>query len=65
MSIQSAGQLQFGFWQGRSVEIEQVPENLTSDAGLIAFEQLDQKLGWLSSFSELIVRSTSKLWSHR
>lgn len=54
MSIQFAEQLQFGFWQGKSIEIEQVDENLTTDAGLIAFEQLDQKLGWTSSFSRLI-----------
>jgi hypothetical protein len=54
MSIQSAEQFHFGFWQGRSVEIEEVTENLTTDGGLIAFEQLDQRLGWLTSFSELI-----------
>ena len=54
MSIQSADQLHFGFWQGKSVEIEQVNESLTTDAGLLAFEQLDRKLGWLAGFSELI-----------
>ncbi len=57
MSIQSASQLSFGFWQGRTVEIEQVDENISSDGGLIAFKQLDSILGWTESFSELIQHS--------
>jgi len=57
MSIQSASQLSFGFWQGRTVQIEQVDENISSDGGLIAFKQLDSILGWTESFSELIQHS--------
>lgn len=54
MSIQSAQQFVFGFWEGRAVEVEQVEENLTTDAGLLAFAQLDAKLGWTESFSRQI-----------
>jgi hypothetical protein len=57
MSIQSASQLSFGFWQGRTIEIEQVDENISSDGGLIAFKQLDSILGWTESFSRLIQHS--------
>lgn len=57
MIIQSANQLSFGFWQGRTVEIEQVDENFSSDGGLIAFKQLDSILGWTDSFSQLIQHS--------
>ena len=57
MSIQSASQLSFGFWEGRTVQIEQVDENISSDGGLIAFKQLDSILGWTESFSELIQHS--------
>jgi hypothetical protein len=57
MSIQSASQLSFGFWQGRTIEIEQVDESISSDGGLIAFKQLDSILGWTDSFSKLIRHS--------
>jgi hypothetical protein len=57
MSIQSASQLSFGFWQGRTVEIVQVDESISSDGGLIAFKQLDSILGWTESFSQLIHHS--------
>lgn len=56
MSIQSATQMSFGFWQGRPIEIERVEENLSSDGGLIAFYQLDQSLGLTESFASLIRR---------
>lgn len=57
MSIQSAPQLSFGFWQGIPVEIERVEENLSSDGGLIAFHQLDVSLKVTESFASLIRRS--------
>lgn len=54
MSLQSAEQFVFGFWTNKPVQIEQVDENLSSDAGLIAFYQLDQKLRWTESLTDLI-----------
>ena len=57
MNIQFASQLSFGFWQGRTVQIEQVDENISSDGGPIAFKQLDSILGWTESFSQLIQHS--------
>lgn len=51
MSIQSAQQFVFGFWQGRPVQVEQVDENLSSDGGLMPFWELDQKLRWTESFT--------------
>jgi Transposase DDE domain group 1 len=54
MSFQSAQQFVFGFWDNRPVRFEQVDENLSSDGGLIAFYQLDQKLSWTETFTTLI-----------
>ena len=54
MSLQSAQQFVFGFWNNRPLEVEQVDENLTSDAGLLAFAQLDPKLNWTKSFTDLV-----------
>jgi Transposase DDE domain group 1 len=54
MSIQSAENFAFGFWRGRPVQIERIDEQLSSDGGLLAFHQLDQKLGWTESFAALI-----------
>ncbi len=54
MCLQSAQQFELGFCLGRPVEVEEVQENLTSDAGLMAFGQLDAKLGWIESFSQQI-----------
>ncbi len=54
MSLQSAQQFVFGFWNNRPLEVEQVDENLTSDTGLLAFAQLDAKLNWTKSFTDLV-----------
>ncbi|TWU37725.1 hypothetical protein Q31b_45140 [Novipirellula aureliae] len=54
MSLQSAQQFVFGFWDNKPIEFEQVEENLSSDGGLIAFYQIDQKLGWTKSLANLI-----------
>ena len=54
MSLQSAKQFVFGSWANKPVQIEQVDENLSSDGGLIAFYQLDQKLGWTESLTRLV-----------
>jgi hypothetical protein len=54
MSLQSAQQFVFGSWANRPVQIEQVQENLSTDAGLLAFYQLDQKLNWTETFTGLI-----------
>lgn len=60
MSIQGAQQIVFGFWQGRTIQIEAVEESLSSDGGLIVFGQLDEKLGWTASFAEQITGAQSK-----
>lgn len=54
MSIQSAQNFAFGSWQGLPIQIERTEEQLSSDGGLLAFRQLDEELGWLSSFASLI-----------
>ena len=54
MSLQSAQQFVFGFWKNRPLEVERIDENLTSDTGLLAFAQLDGKLDWTKSFTDLI-----------
>lgn len=59
MSLQSAQQFVFGFWNNKPIEFEQIDENLSSDGGLIAFYQLDQKLGWTESLAGLISDSRS------
>ncbi len=59
MSLQSAQQFVFGFWNNRPLEVEQVDENLTSDTGLLAFAQLDAKLNWTKSFTNSVNHSRS------
>ncbi|TWT76174.1 hypothetical protein CA13_41460 [Planctomycetes bacterium CA13] len=54
MSLQSAQQFVFGFFQNRPIQFEQVQEKLSSDGGLLAFSQLDQKLRWTETFTHLI-----------
>ena len=54
MSIQTVDGFECGKWQGKSIEIEAVEENLTSDGGLLVFSQLDEKLGWTEQFSKMI-----------
>ena len=54
MSLQSAQQFVFGSWARKPIEFEQIDENLSSDGGLIAFYQLDQKIGWTDSFASII-----------
>ncbi|MEM6692656.1 MAG: IS1380 family transposase [Planctomycetota bacterium] len=54
MSLQPAQQFVFGFCGKKSIQVEQVDENLSSDGGLIAFYQLDQKLGWTDGLVKLI-----------
>ena len=54
MSIQTVEGFECGTWQGKPLEIEAIEENLTSDAGLLVFSQLDEKLGWTEQFSEMI-----------
>ena len=54
VSLHSAEQFVFGSWANKPVQIEQVEDNLSSDVGLLAFYQLDQKLGWTESLTGLI-----------
>ena len=54
MSRQTVDGFECGKWQGKSIEIEAVEENLTSDGGLLVFSQLDEKLGWTEQFSKMI-----------
>ncbi len=43
--IRDAQPALFDLFPGRTVEIRQVDEQVSSDGGLIAFRELDQKLG--------------------
>ena len=54
MSIQTVEGFECGKWGGKSLEIDAIEENLTSDGGLLVFSQLDEKLGWTEQFSEMI-----------
>ena len=54
MSLQSAQQFVFGSWNNKPIEFRQIDEKLSSDGGLIAFSQLDRKLGWTESLASLI-----------
>lgn len=44
----------FDFFPGRSLEIHQVDEQVSSDGGLVAFRELDQKLQLTESFARQI-----------
>ena len=54
MSIQTVEGFECGKWGGKSLEIDAIEENLTSDGGLLVFSQLDEKPSWTEQFSEII-----------
>lgn len=51
MSIQPVEQLSFDFLPSRPVIVERAEEQMTSDAGLLPFRQLDERLGWTAGFA--------------
>lgn len=60
MSLQNADPFVMDFFPGRDVEVRQVDEQVSSDAGLIFFRQLDQKLNLTESFAANIGDARSK-----
>jgi hypothetical protein len=52
--IHDAQAILFDFLPGRSVEIQQVDEDVSTDGGLVVFRELDQKLGLTESFASQI-----------
>ena len=60
MSIQNVAAIESGRWNGRSVSIEAMEENLSSDGGLFLFGQLDKELGWTRELADLICDSRVK-----
>lgn len=61
MSIQTVESIACGSWRRRELHVNAVEENLTSDAGLIVFAQLDEQLGWTKQFASEIVERRSRL----
>jgi hypothetical protein len=51
MSLQSAGQLSFGFLGSKPIIIEAVDEPLSSDAGLLPIRQFDEAWGLTAQFA--------------
>ena len=51
MSLHDVWQLNFGFLRQKSICIEPVEENLSSDAGLLIFRQWDQQQGFTQGFT--------------
>jgi hypothetical protein len=51
MSIQSAWQGTFSFFEEKAVVVEQGSTYLTSDGGLLVFREFDEKIGWTERFA--------------
>ena len=54
MIIQSAWQLSFGFLDSKPVVVEPSAALVSSDAGLLPFRQLDERLGLTRQFAEAL-----------
>jgi hypothetical protein len=54
MTIHDAQAVLFDFLPGRSIEIKQVDEQVSSDGGLVVFRELDDKLGLTEGFASQI-----------
>ena len=54
MIIQSAWQLSFGFLDSKPVVVEPSAVQVSSDAGLLPFRQLDEQLGLTRQFAEVL-----------
>lgn len=52
-SVRGAGQLVFDCTPGRGVVLQPTAGQLTSDAGLLAVRQFDERLGWTAIRSPL------------
>ena len=55
MIIQTAGQLSFDFLGGLPVVVEAAAAQVSSDAGLLPFRQLDERLGLSRQFAEALI----------
>jgi len=51
MNLQSAFQVRFGFYDSRPVVVQPQDGQFTSDAGLLPFRELDEKLGFTQQFA--------------
>ena len=62
MIIQSAWQLSFDFFGSKPVVVEPSAVQVSSDAGLLPFRQLDERLGLSRQFAEALTdRRRAKL----
>ena len=52
MSIHDVWQLGLDFLPQKSIVVEPVEENLSTDAGLLVLRQWDEQLGWTADFAE-------------
>jgi hypothetical protein len=55
MIIQAAWQLSFGFFGSKPVVVEPSAVQVSSDAGLLPFRQLDEQLGLTRQFAEVLM----------
>jgi hypothetical protein len=55
MIIQSAWQLSFGFFGSRPIVVEPSATQVSSDAGLLPFRELDERLGLTRQFAEALI----------
>src|SRR4029453_19568969 len=55
MSIQAAWQIVFGFLGDKSIVVQPVEADLSSDAGLLPIRQLDEALGLTKGFSRALI----------
>ena len=51
MSLQTVGQLSFDFFRSRPIKVEISPAPLSSDAGLLAVRQFDERIGLTEGFA--------------
>lgn len=54
MDLQSAFQTSFHFGGSKPVVVEPSTAQISSDAGLLPFRQLDEQLGWTQQFAEAL-----------